>query len=240
VWSGNLLSCGLKENYIKPVCLLLHSGAFDPLSESILGVWARTLSAGRDAFGGIEASKSTLFVKNFPSMLLNFAQGNPKIAPKVHTVVSNAAEGGSSPEADTSADLDQFSSNVATAYQERRLFVTIDGRLGLGLLSTGPDDAVYIFGGAEMPFIMRTEGAYSKLVCEFYIDDIMNGEVAEAMFHGERCKGPFDHQLLMNKLYDFESAPDDMRVLLQPMIAKSLHLAQSRLNKHDSIRVDIV
>jgi len=144
VWSGNLLSCGLKENYIKPVCLLLHSGAFDPLSESILGVWARTLSAGRDAFG---ASKSKLFLKKISSMLLNFAQGNPKIAPKVHTVVSNAAEGGSSPEADTSADLDQFSSNVAIAYQERRLFVTIDGQLGLGPLSTAPGNAIYVFGG---------------------------------------------------------------------------------------------
>ena len=84
-------------------------------------------------------------------------------------------------------------------------------------------------GGAEMPFILRIEGDYFKLVGDCYINDIMNGEVNEAMFRGEWCKGSFDLQLLMNKLYDFGSAPEDMRALLQPMIANHCNLQNQGL-----------
>lgn len=62
----------------------------------------------------------------------------------------------------------------------RKLFVTREGRLGIGPPGTQPGDMVYVLFGGEVPYVLRTQGSRFLFVGESYIHGLMGGEAIQA------------------------------------------------------------
>ncbi|EME81972.1 uncharacterized protein MYCFIDRAFT_211507 [Pseudocercospora fijiensis CIRAD86] len=58
-----------------------------------------------------------------------------------------------------------------------RLFVSADGRLGLGHYDVEPGDRIVLFAGGNMPFLVRSVGGSNKIVSVCYLHGAMHGEV---------------------------------------------------------------
>ena len=58
----------------------------------------------------------------------------------------------------------------------RKLFTTKKGTIGLGPRSMKPGDLVCILSGGRVPFIVRAEGSYFRLVGESYVHGLMEGQ----------------------------------------------------------------
>jgi hypothetical protein len=85
--------------------------------------------------------------------------------------------------------LENFYHNI-TAIRKTRFFVTDEGAMGMGPLTTRPDDLVFVFRGGSLAFVLRPLGrrpeanslknpaaiCYS-LVGYCYIHGIMDGEI---------------------------------------------------------------
>jgi hypothetical protein len=80
----------------------------------------------------------------------------------------------------------EFDEAFGSATHERCLYMTKQGFIGLGPLSTEPSDQVWILQAAKVPFILRPMDKYRKfsLISEAYVHGFMNGEFATAgLFH---------------------------------------------------------
>ncbi len=69
--------------------------------------------------------------------------------------------------------------------QNRCLFVTTGGFLGLGPANSKLGDIVHILGGANMPIILRPFGGYFGVVGDCFIHGIMDGEAIGALKEGK-------------------------------------------------------
>ena len=78
------------------------------------------------------------------------------------------------------------------AFHGRRIFLTEDGRAGLGPPAMRPGDMICALYGATVPFVLRRcwdqqeERFYHLLVGECFVPEIMGGEAVEAM---RNCDG---------------------------------------------------
>lgn len=72
---------------------------------------------------------------------------------------------------------DLIKQNLAWSNGEWDMFETVSGLLGLGPTNASPGDVVCIFGGANVPFILRSweENGY-KLIGECYVHGFMEGQ----------------------------------------------------------------
>ncbi|KAF2144178.1 uncharacterized protein K452DRAFT_154350 [Aplosporella prunicola CBS 121167] len=73
-------------------------------------------------------------------------------------------------------DVDRFAEAVSNACIWRRLFVTQKGYIGIGPPCLREGDVVCVLANAIVPFVLRQNGPYHKLVGEAYVHGIMNGE----------------------------------------------------------------
>jgi len=73
--------------------------------------------------------------------------------------------------------LEPFAARMRSKTLFRRMILTKKGYLGLVPAETEKGDLVCILLGGDMPFILRPEGSYYKVVGEAYIHGIMDGEV---------------------------------------------------------------
>jgi hypothetical protein len=76
----------------------------------------------------------------------------------------------------------EFDKAFGYATHERCLYMTREGFIGLGPLSTKPSDQVWILQAAKVPFILRPMDNYGRfnLVGETYVHGFMNREFAGA------------------------------------------------------------
>ena len=79
-----------------------------------------------------------------------------------------------------------------------------------------------VLGGASMPFIIRKEKEYFRSIVECYVDGIMDDQEVEAARKSfsllDPCvalPGPFDIELLLEKLFIFDEAPSGAREMLK-------------------------
>ena len=72
----------------------------------------------------------------------------------------------------------------------RRFFATKCGFLGIGPLETKAGDLVYVFKGAQVPFLFRRElvGDCFKLLGEAYVDGMMDGQAFGERQHDDRIE----------------------------------------------------
>ena len=61
----------------------------------------------------------------------------------------------------------------------RKFFTTKKGTIGLGPRSMRPGDLVCILSGGRVPFIVRAEGSYFRLVGESYVYGLMEGQAVK-------------------------------------------------------------
>ncbi|WYZ37190.1 hypothetical protein EsH8_II_000696 [Colletotrichum jinshuiense] len=74
-----------------------------------------------------------------------------------------------------------FGAGVRTYSNNRRVFMTRDGRVGIGPKTMQPGDEVVVLFGGRMPFIARPRGDHRLLVgsCFLVDDELMWGKVTE-------------------------------------------------------------
>ena len=79
------------------------------------------------------------------------------------------------------ADDENYFEKLQAACQNRRMFATTYGRIGLGPPDLQPEDMIFAFIGAETLFALRpiSEGNF-KLIGDAYVDGLMFREAFEA------------------------------------------------------------
>ncbi|KAF4625704.1 hypothetical protein G7Y89_g12459 [Cudoniella acicularis] len=82
-------------------------------------------------------------------------------------------------------DAERFAEAAKSASTGRRLFFAEDGRLGLGPAAVEKGDRLCILFGGTVPFILRPEGQYWRLIGECYMKTVMNGEGVEKYKDGK-------------------------------------------------------
>jgi hypothetical protein len=70
-----------------------------------------------------------------------------------------------------------FRRRAEPACHGRSLFITRNGRMGLGPPNSKPGDVICILKGASTPFVLRRSGHTFSLVGECYVDGIMREEI---------------------------------------------------------------
>jgi hypothetical protein len=58
---------------------------------------------------------------------------------------------------------------------DRRIGVTESGRIGSFHQNSEPGDKIVIFEGCSMPFVLRNEGQFYRIVGSCYVDGLMYG-----------------------------------------------------------------
>ncbi len=67
---------------------------------------------------------------------------------------------------------------IKSACRNRSLFITENGRVGIGNNILQPGDQVWLLAGAKVPFLLRGANAYTmQVVGEAYVDGVMYGEM---------------------------------------------------------------
>lgn len=77
----------------------------------------------------------------------------------------------------------EVSKGIAFIIEDKEMFITKSGYLGLGHEGVQVEDVVCILSGGEVPFLLRptyTDGAF-QLHSECYVHGIMDGEMVEKM-----------------------------------------------------------
>ncbi|KAL8281792.1 hypothetical protein RB597_009485 [Gaeumannomyces tritici] len=222
-------------------------------SDGGLRLLARTLTAGRDAYGSLQAADSDDCLADLAAYILDCAERERQETkshgeiferhPRLEEKLESLAEGGSA---------SRFCSAVDSVSARRQLFTTMSGYFGLGpdLLDKG--DVVCVLSGADLPLVLRPtwrrqqgendgEGAgrqprptepwradHYLLVGECYVEGLMNGEAMAGLANGDdpvELFGPLPLQLLEG---DILSAASELersrrRWVLKAALLKKLH-----------------
>jgi hypothetical protein len=75
---------------------------------------------------------------------------------------------------------------------KRSFFVTEKGFYGLGPDITRSGDFCCVLFGADVPFMLRSQGTHSKLLGEAYVRGVMGGQSKEMLRKGEVSTRRFD------------------------------------------------
>jgi len=151
-------------------------------------------------------------------------------------------------------DASRFYSSVIPLCERRRLFITLNGYIGLGSDSVREGDVVCVLSGADLPFVLRrirvdNAGAdesihlasdqispadHYVLVGECYMEGLMNGEaVAAVEGHAAEFSGPVPYQLLEEDILSTANRPE--KVVTQGLVAEiqRTKMKQARLDEGD-------
>ncbi|KAH7092285.1 heterokaryon incompatibility protein-domain-containing protein [Paraphoma chrysanthemicola] len=84
-----------------------------------------------------------------------------------------------------SADTKILEEDIYTMRGKRRVFWTSNGSLGLGPQCMRADDIVVVLYGGNTPYVLRPRGDKYLFLGEAYVDDIMHGELMQALSEGK-------------------------------------------------------
>ena len=82
------------------------------------------------------------------------------------------------------ANSSQFEMDSYHTCQQRRMFWTENGSLGLGPQCMKVDDIVVVLYGGSTPYVLRPKGDSYLFIGQAYVDDIMYGELVESLASG--------------------------------------------------------
>ena len=95
----------------------------------------------------------------------------------MQTVLARPGESLASYFARATQFTNEFAVRAMECIQNRCLFFTKCGRIGIGAIDTRRDDVVCILSGSLFCFILRPSGSRYKLIGEAYVQGIMRGEL---------------------------------------------------------------
>ena len=170
--------------------------------------------------------------------------------PQLKERLGKLAEGG---------DMSRFCNSVVSICERRRLFITLNGYLGLGSDLVVEGDVICVLSGADLPFVLRpvlrrretkdddknTEQLrpdeppqidHYTLVGECYAEGLMNGEAIAAVTGGSdpsEFSGPVPFQLLEEDILSAANEPE--KVITHGLVAeiKRTKMKQARLDAGD-------
>jgi hypothetical protein len=208
-------------------------------TEKGLSLLARTLTAGRDCYGSVIENRSNVVADFVAYVLLlqdiDNAYGDDEFGySRMSTEMSRPSlvemkrflskldtkslrrlgEGGSAT---------RFLGTALPFCETRRLFLTLNGFLGLGPDSLLEGDRLCILAGGDLPLLLRpveesrgnTEVDHNRkenagrfrLVGECYVEDLMKGEAVEALHSAEGFIGPVPPELVAKEILETAGKP---------------------------------
>jgi hypothetical protein len=223
---------------------LLETGSFGPISLETIMLYFRTISGGRDAYGGRE-KQETMVLPQFADFLRSLVQANPRkenrsILKQLYSSITETHEFSELNDKYEDTERAIFNSAVDLTCHNRRLFVTTGGHLGLGPWQAQPGDILCVLGGADMPFIIRKEDSRFRLVGECYVDDIMNGEAVEAAKVGKAHHGAFILADILEGLFNFDEMPEVVQELLKDVKKDTLHAVEAEYSVVQESCIELV
>ncbi|MCJ1454648.1 hypothetical protein MMC28_005001 [Mycoblastus sanguinarius] len=98
-----------------------------------------------------------------------------------HATTARQGSLGAKDARDHSTTANSLFSQAALGYLApcRKFFTTKGGCIGLGPRSMRPEDLVCILSGGRVPFVLREEGNYHRLVGESYVLGLMDGQAVK-------------------------------------------------------------
>jgi len=159
-------SCAVTEAILRELAAQLTSLENYPFTgEPFWIAIFRTLSADRTALSPrIKEEYRTKFLVKFTDWKLNHEEMEQSLPAKAWPEVSKA---------------------IATIIEDKDMFLTERGYLGLGHEGFQIGDVVCVFTGGETPFLLREGGAprggMFRLLSECYIHGVMDGEVMQSL-----------------------------------------------------------
>ncbi|RDI86099.1 hypothetical protein Vi05172_g3670 [Venturia inaequalis] len=210
---------------------LVRNGAFGLLTHNTFKVLACTMVGGRNEYGGRENHHNALDDDLFAFIVercedegskTSWVPHNKPFVPDVKRYFTPAAWSAYwGPDSNLKRSRAEFKEGAARferlaakACNNRWLFLTTGGHLGLGPWSMLPGDEVCILGGADMPFVLRREEDYFRLVGECYIGNMMDGEAVQAVTHSTMHRGFFEPGLMLERAFRCEGAPKAVRKMI--------------------------
>ncbi len=115
-----------------------------------------------------------LLARLSPQARAYFSKVREEIAPRLH---------------ESRRPMAAYLAGAAEALHERALLLTKGGLVGVGPRLTKPGDKIYIFAGAESPFVLRPTTNGLRIVGECYVHGMMDGIVGEAVQRGTMKEG---------------------------------------------------
>lgn len=91
---------------------------------------------------------------------------------------------------ESSESTSMMNLNLMLRHENKQLFRTQSGDLGVARQSARIDDEVWVFRGADVPFVVRPWSAHdsvSVLISEAYLHGFMDGEALDGMLTEEKC-----------------------------------------------------
>ncbi|KAF5525567.1 Heterokaryon incompatibility protein 6, OR allele [Colletotrichum aenigma] len=134
-----------------------------------------SMTLDQSLFGSVEEIKLNTLVKDLSENFLAFTT----FLAESGVVQESFGE----PERDRK--LVSFLVGVAVAANHRRVFVTRDGRLGIGPKMMRPGDEVIVLFGGRMPFVVRRRENHHLLVGSCYVndDELIWGKITDNVKH---------------------------------------------------------
>jgi hypothetical protein len=178
-----------------------------PPTRDTLGLLARTLCAGRNQDGEIERDKNAL-LQSFAALL---AGATKRHVDRNYTQQLVEVAG----MAKDDANADDFRRAANQVLQERVLFFTARGHLGLGHSKVCTGDRLCVLAGSPMPVILRPNGTGAWFVGDCYVDGLMEGEAGDGVKHERAHYGPLGNIATIPMLDDYAA---EHEVARQPLI----------------------
>jgi hypothetical protein len=243
-------------------------------TEPGLRLLARTLTAGKNWYGSL-VDHSNESLPDFSAYLLRLSQKNAREW-KNNTFDRNNYWTANSPEWDikgswesdpsmiaileklaTAGDAARFLEAAIPVCERRRMFLTINGFLGMGPDCVQEGDIVCVLSGGDLPFVLRlvqpkpephnkpdataphSQQSFEKhyrLVGECYVEGLMKGEVISALDVAKALVGPVPPDLVVQDIVIQANTPEpfqetDFKTLgeLDRLRRKKEKLEQGRL-----------
>lgn len=114
----------------------------------------------------------------FRRLLLGYAKGHPTLSFALSMFFDPNADAAKSLQRAGSSEVSArgIPMHITSALSGGMLFLTTDGRFGLGFCALQPRDLICVFAGLEIPFLVRPKGSHFTLVGCAYVDGVMDGE----------------------------------------------------------------
>ncbi|KAF2799736.1 hypothetical protein K505DRAFT_370778 [Melanomma pulvis-pyrius CBS 109.77] len=260
-----------------------HLGPFFA-SESGLRILCRIFTAGRNSYGSLtESSDEALF--DFAAYvlllhnradtkgdrdgediyhlgLLNDRAYEPRetksfqkvftLRPKLKKMLEMWAQSG---------DAARFRQSAVAICERRRLFLTLNGFIGLGPDSVREGDDVTVLSGGDVPFLLRpitdlesspeventslpvelpSLGQRHLLVGECYVEGLMHGEAIEALSRKSDLKGPVPHELILQEIISYGNQRENVPSFAPIVEIERIERKKRRLQQGQAFTIDVL
>jgi hypothetical protein len=199
----------------------------------------RTLTAGRNQYGGLE-SDSNVLLQHF----IAFCAKDPRYEYerkrylKSKQVQDFFFEAKKMHKDGNDFDFFRVAEQVCIG---RVLFVTTSGHVGLGPAGTAAGDLLCVLAGSTLPVVLRAEQSRYRFVGDCFVDDIIGGEVVSAMRKGEGHFGPLGKISAIPSLYSFEASHSArIQNACRSFTADVLSMAKRKYTKLEKTTFEII